>query len=176
MVIALVFWATVSRVINKIPTYFVGGLVLIVGLTLMYLIDSDIDLWVVGCSLVLVGIGTAAGYLIINALIPDVISMDENVTGKRREAIYYSLFSFIGKASQGTAQLLGNYSLQATHYVTPSSHNISPIQPESVATVLTLLVSLVPLAMRLLGFFFGVTYVIVARKYSKPVYSIENDA
>ena len=176
MILFLVFWAVISRVIGKIPTYYLGGFILIIGLILIYKIDYTVDTWVLLCSLVEVGIGTSAGYLIINSLIPDVIALDEQLTGKRREAIYYSLYSFIGKVSTGIAQLVLNYSLSIAGYLNPRQQAAAGVsgQPENVLTLLTWLVSLIPLMLRIMGFVLALIYYFVHRHYVRKAHVVKN--
>jgi Na+/melibiose symporter-like transporter len=146
-----------------------GGLVMIIGFILIFNINPNIDMWIYFSTVILIGIGSASGYLVVNSLIPDVVAMNERRTGKRREALFYSFYSFVGKVAQGVALLSSNYLLAATGYIPPYKQAAlgMPGQNHETITALSWLVSMVPLILRILGFGFGILYYFVARREAR---------
>jgi len=171
IVVFLFVWALISRFIGKIPTYLIGSLFLIGGMATMYTIESSTEAWVFYLALVLCGIGTASGYLVLNSILPDVVSINENLTGKRREAVFYSFYGFVGKVSQGIAQLGATYALAYYGYLNPKEQQQqgNPGQPDEVILAIRIFVSFCPIVLRILGMLCAVLYYFVKRTYEKKL-------
>lgn len=169
MVVFLFIWAVVSRFIGKVSTYILGSCVMLVGMIIFYFVDPETPTWLYFFAIVLIGLGTSSGYLMVGSILPDVIDMNEVATSKRREALFYSLFGFIGKIAQGASQLVANYTLNYVGYLNPYQQAQQGIteQPELVIETFRVFVSLVPLGFRILGMLLALIYFFVARRESK---------
>jgi GPH family glycoside/pentoside/hexuronide:cation symporter len=65
---------------------------------------------------VLFGIGTAAGYLFINAMIPEAVDADELKTGERREGMFSAAYGWTYKLGAALAMWLSGYVLKWTGF------------------------------------------------------------
>lgn len=75
---------------------------------------------------VLFGIGCAAGYLFINAMIPEAVDADELKTGERREGMFSAVYGWTYKIGAALAMLLSGYVLQWTGFDTARGMNQTP--------------------------------------------------
>lgn len=170
IVIFLIVWAIISRFIGKILTYLVGSLFIIAGLSMMYTIDSETEIWVFYLSLFLSAVGISSNYLVVNSILPDVVDMNKSLSNIRREAVFYSIFGFSGKVAQGIAQLLASYTLGYLGYLNPRQQaQLDVPQPEEVLVALTVFVSLAPIGLRGIGMLVSILYHLVSRYYKKKI-------
>ncbi|MFA5688193.1 MAG: MFS transporter [Kiritimatiellales bacterium] len=65
---------------------------------------------------VLFGIGCAAGYMFINAMIPEAVDADELKTGERREGMFSAMYGWVYKFGGALAMWLSGYVLQWTGF------------------------------------------------------------
>lgn len=169
IVVFLIIWGIVSRFIGKILTYLIGSLFVIAGLSVIYTITAETEVWIFYLALVLGAIGIASNYLVVNAILPDVIAMNESLYSIRREAVFYSIYGFAGKIAQGIAQLAASYTLGYYGYLNPRQQTQQGVQPPEVLVVLTVFVSLLPLVLRVIGMIVSIVYQVIARHYKKKI-------
>jgi len=126
-------WVLVSRWLGKRHIYFIGGPLLGLAMMNMFfmftfglptrvaaLITSSV---IGGCTPVL--------YLTPLSLLPDVIDVDEYITGKRREGIFSSFCTLMLKLSVSIALTITNLVFEAAGYVSPQSTCSSEVGPEN---------------------------------------------
>src|SRR5690606_32132017 len=97
------------------------GSMALMGLVLV--LFAGIGLYPVGSPLLqgavllgLAGIPMAGWFVVPKALVAEVIDVDEQHTGRRREAMYYGVLGFLEKSSLGLAALLTTSLLPAFGY------------------------------------------------------------
>merc|ERR1712137_1192234 len=125
------------------------------------------SVWIFYSALILIGIGSASNFLAINSILPDVISMNEKIAKKRREAVFYSIYGFIGKIAQGIAQMAASYALGNVGYLSPQAQEAQgtpQYQPRDVILTLTLFVSV-----------FAIIYHFVGTNYNQIAETITED-
>jgi len=135
-------------------------------------------LWLMYACLLVTGLGAGAGFLIPAALIPDVVEMDENHTGKRREAMFYSCYLLLEKLSVALTGSLTSYTLSWVGYITPLEQRQRGgilVQPDSVLLTLSIMVCIAPFVMRLLSVPLALVFPLFTRKYSIGATPIPNE-
>ena len=65
---------------------------------------------------VLLGTGSAAAYVFVNAMLPDAVDVDELKTGERREGMFSAVYSWMFKIGAAIAPMLGGYVLRGTGF------------------------------------------------------------
>jgi GPH family glycoside/pentoside/hexuronide:cation symporter len=90
------------------------------------------------------GFGVAAAHLIPSAMMPDVLEVDQLVSGRRQEGIYTGVAVFVNKLAQAVVLALLPTALRWSGYVQPNPQNPTPPQPGSVLTALRLLLAILP--------------------------------
>lgn len=65
---------------------------------------------------ILLGIGSAAAYVFINAMIPEAVDADELKTGERREGMFSAVYSWTFKIGAAVALLMAGYVLAGTGF------------------------------------------------------------
>ena len=76
----------------------------------------------------LLGAGSAAAYVFVNAMLPDVVDMDEMKTGQRREGMFSAVYSSMFKIGAAIGPLLGGYMLRGTGF----NANLGAQLPETI--------------------------------------------
>lgn len=169
LVVFMVIWMIVAIGTKlKVLVFGIGSILLIIGFTLMYFYDTDTPLFVVILNMVLTGMGASAAGLMTNAMLPDVLELHYKKTNERQEALFYGVFGFLETFSQGISSMIAGYSLEAAGYLNPAAQAAAGVttQPDTVLTVMKVLVSFAPLATTLCCFPFAIAYFfVVERKY-----------
>jgi len=117
--------------------------------------------------IILRGLSAGVNYLIPAAMLPDVIEMDEIKTGKRREALFYSIFLLTEKFGQAFSQAISSYILAAAGYLNPYELEVEQQieQPPNVLLLLRIMISLIPAGFVLLAIVAAYFYPYAERKY-----------
>ncbi len=92
----------------------------------------------------LAGLGVAAAHVIPNAITPDVMEVDELMSGRRQEGAYTGIIVFIDKLARMIVLALLPIVLRWAHYVQPTDSDPFPAQPTSALLALRIFVSVVP--------------------------------
>ncbi len=88
---AIPAWNYVSQHLDKAKTYMLGGgLMVITRIAFAFLAPKTSLVYIYGLTAIS-GVGFAAIQTLPWAIVPDTVEYDEYATGKRREAIFYSL-------------------------------------------------------------------------------------
>ena len=92
----------------------------------------------------LAGFGVSAAHVIPSAMDPDVLEVDELMSGRRQEGAYAGVTVFIHKLAQAGVLALLPAVLRWSGYVQPTSADPIPAQPASALNALRLLISVLP--------------------------------
>jgi GPH family glycoside/pentoside/hexuronide:cation symporter len=162
----VLIWARVSERIGKKSVYYVGALVFMLVLLGLFFVQPGQSglVYVLG---VLAGIGVAVGYLVPWSMMPDVIEMDELVTGQRREGVFYGFFVFLQKLGLSLGLFISGQVLEAAGYINSIPGQPAPVQPASVLLALRLLVGPAGAAILLLSFIAVYLYPITKEKHTQ---------
>lgn len=153
--IFLLVWTRISRRIGKQKVFYLGASFWIVAGIAIYFIPRGAGNLLFFIAPV-ASVGVAVCYLIPWSLLPDVIEADELETGQRREGIYYGFFVFLQKLGISLGLAISNLILDGAGYVKPVYPGAPLVgdQPDAVLTALRVFVSLAPVVILLLSFYF----------------------
>jgi len=164
--IFLMIWAKISSKIGKQNIYYVGmSFWVVVEIILFFIQPGQITFLFI--MAILAGAGVSIGYLVPWSMIPDVVEMDELVTGQRREGIFYGFFVFLQKLGISLGLAMSNYVFALTGYINQVPGGSLPVQPPAVLMALRIFVSLAPAVILLLSFVAVYKYPISRQKHSE---------
>lgn len=134
------FWLWLSRRTNKRSAYIAGMLFWVAMQFVIFTVQpGETNKMLILC--VLLGIGLSSAYVLPDAIFPDIIEWDELQTGRRQEGIYYGARAFIRKMAGALAVFLTLQLIGWAGYVAPPADASVYTQPESVLTMIRVLVS-----------------------------------
>jgi len=146
--IPLVVWA--ARRLDKRRAFLLGSASWVVVLLLLASLRSD-QVTPAYLLAALSGAGIATAYVIPWAMVPDIVEYDQARTGQRREGSYYAFASFFQKMATGVSIWAMGLTLAWTGYITPSSTEALPVQPERAVQAIRIFAGPVPAILLLLA-------------------------
>jgi GPH family glycoside/pentoside/hexuronide:cation symporter len=119
----------------------------------------------------LAGSGIATAYVIPWSMVPDIIEVDQAVTGQRREGAYYAFASFFQKAATGFALWAMGMALAASGYITPDTdpNAALPVQPPEAVDTIRVFMGPVPAVLLILALLFAWRYPISRERHRELV-------
>jgi len=138
-------WTAVSRRIGKKRAWLAAMLVSVGAFSGAAFLGRG-DTWAFAAICLVSGIGFGAGLVLPSSLVADVIDYDEWRSGRRREGLYYGLWSIVTKVS---AALGASVALPLLKW---AGYQPQGAQPETVVLTLKLLYAAVPCVCYLAAF------------------------
>ena len=114
--IFLVPWRYASRKLSKGPAYALGLAIASVGILMAFFLPAGPTPLIYVVAFV-AGLGFSAQYVFPWSMIPDVIEVDQAVTGERHEGIYFGINSFLGKLTGALGIAASGWALKLYGYV-----------------------------------------------------------
>ncbi len=151
-----------SRRLGKKLTSVIGLGIFGAAVLAFFLIGYGRGVEVIYVTMGIAGIGLSTQYILPFAMIPDIVDYDFAETGVRREGVFFSMWTFIGKVGQAFALLLCGLILDLFKYVP----NVA--QTEQSKLGIRLLIGPVPVIMYAAGMVILIFYPIT-RKYYETV-------
>jgi len=109
--IFLIPWQLISKKLNKGPSYALGlGIASIAIIAAFFLPNHPTNLIYVIAFFA--GLGFSAQYVFPWSMIPDVVEVDQALTGERHEGIYFGANSLLGKISGGLGAFIMGWALK----------------------------------------------------------------
>jgi GPH family glycoside/pentoside/hexuronide:cation symporter len=102
-----------SRRIGKRAVYIIGAAALIVHVASWLLAEPGEPMWKIGCRAALLGLASAGNIMMASSMLTDTIRYDTVTTGKRREASYMAIYSFVEKLAGAIGPLIAGLVLSA---------------------------------------------------------------
>jgi len=164
-IFALPIWNWVSKNWNKRRAYIIGvgfWATVMIGLILL---TPETPLWLILIMCVMAGIGVSAGQVLPWAIIPDAIEWDEWHTGERKEGMFYSLVTLLGKIGMAIAQPLSLLVLQATKF----QEGQGVVQPASALMGIRLVVGPLPALLLVTGILIAIFYPLDRKQHRQIV-------
>ncbi|MBN2737329.1 MAG: MFS transporter [Spirochaetales bacterium] len=96
-------WVQLSKKIGKKWAYIIGLVLFSVMIMIFFLFGQQNGIVFAYVIMALAGLGHSTNYVMPFSLIPDVVEWDYAQRGKRREGIYYGLWTFCSKLGQALA-------------------------------------------------------------------------
>lgn len=165
------FWVWVSRVLDKRRAFILGSLSWILVLLGISALPADQVIWAYLLA-ALSGSGIATAYVLPWAMVPDVVEYDQLQSGQRREGSYYAFASFFQKLATGAALWGMGMALAQTGYITPTSSNPLPIQPQQAVNAIRIFVGPVPTALLILAVLFAWWYPITRENHQQTLQAL----
>jgi len=114
--IFLVPWRYASRKLSKGPAYALGLAIASVGILMAFFLPAGPTPLIYVVAFV-AGLGFSAQYVFPWSMIPDVIEVDQAVTGERHEGIYFGINSFLGKLTGALGIAASGWALKLYGYM-----------------------------------------------------------
>jgi GPH family glycoside/pentoside/hexuronide:cation symporter len=160
------FWGWVSVRLGKKPVYFFGMIFWLIAQGGLVFLQPGQGIWIYVLA-VLAGVGISVCYLIPNAMLPDVIELDELKTGERREGVFYGFFVFLQKIALALGTFLVGQALSFAGYISSVSGEAIPEQPDSALTAIRIAIGPLPAISLLLGIALTAIYPINKKRHEE---------
>lgn len=115
----------------------------------------------------LAGFGVSAAHLLPRAMEPDVLEVDELMSGRRQEGAYSGIAVFVDKLARAAVLALLPAVLGWAGYVQPPSGNVTVAQPQSALTAMRILLSVVPAVLLVISTVVAWRYPITRKRYAR---------
>ena len=125
-ILAVPLITTVSRRIGKQAMLFITISIAMLGSLLKWICYTPANPWLLVIPGMVMSGGLASTWTLINAMIPDVIDLDELKTGERREGMYSAVYSWTYKTGVALALVIAGYVLNGSGFDVALGANQSP--------------------------------------------------
>jgi len=166
------FWGWVSVRLGKKPVYFFGMTFWLIAQGGLVFLPPGQGIWIYVLA-ILAGVGISVCYLIPNAMLPDVIELDELRTGERREGVFYGFFVFLQKIALALGTFFVGQALSFAGYISTVAGEPVPIQPESALTAIRIAIGPLPAISLLLGIGLAFIYPINKKRHEEILRDLE---
>ncbi len=117
---ALIFiplWVAISKRIGKKFCYIIGLSIIALNLILFFIFAHTTGIWYAFLTMFLTGFGLSTTYVFPWSIVPDAIEYDYITHGKRREGVFYGMWTFVSKVASAFALWLTGWVLQISGYI-----------------------------------------------------------
>lgn len=115
----------------------------------------------------LAGLGVSSAHVLPNAMSPDVMEVDELMSGRRQEGAYAGISVFIDKSARTVVLALLPVMLRWAQYVQPTDAVPFPAQPISALLTLRIFVSIVPAILLIISIVIAYLYPITRARHAE---------
>jgi GPH family glycoside/pentoside/hexuronide:cation symporter len=130
----------VSRRIGKNVTLGIAMTLAIAGSLLKWVCYTPVNPWLAFIPNIVMGCGLAATWTLINAMVPDVVDLDDLKNGVRREGMYGAVHSWMCKLGMSLVLVVSGYVLSGSGFDVA----LGPDQAPHTITLIRLFFSLIP--------------------------------
>ncbi|RJQ09099.1 MAG: MFS transporter, partial [Bacillota bacterium] len=145
---ALPLFVYLAKKHGKRTAFFVGAAAWVALLPWLFLIGSSTPPWVIYVLAALLGVATSGAGFAPWAMFPDVLDVDEVVTGRRRQGVYSGVMTFLRKVSSALALFIVGWAIGASGYVAGESRQTADFL--LTVRILVAFAPLIPVAVALL--------------------------
>jgi Na+/melibiose symporter-like transporter len=132
--------------LSKRGAYFIGASYWIVVLAAVFLLNPETSTAMILALAILLGFGMGISYAIPWAMLPEVVDVDEVVSGQRQEGVYAGIMTFLRQVSSSLAVFGIGAILQFTGYNADLA-----VQPPQAVSAIRLINTAIPIIMVVLG-------------------------
>lgn len=154
--LSLLIYTPLTRKLGKRGTYFIGAGYWIIVLASVSLLNPATPTAFIIVIAVLLGLGMGISYAIPWAMLPEVVDVDELVSGQRQEGVYAGIMTFLRQVSSSVAVFGIGAILQFTGY----NADLAVQAPQAVNAI-RMINTIIPIGMVALGllscWFFPIT-------------------
>lgn len=144
--ISLPIYIRLSKRLGKRGAYFIGAGFWMVCLAGVLLLTPATPTALIVVLAVLLGLGMGISYAIPWSMLPEVVDVDEVVSGQRQEGLYSGIMTFLRQVSSSLAVFGIGAILQVTGYNADLA-----VQPPEAVSAIRLINSVIPILMVALG-------------------------
>ena len=137
-------WVKISRSIGKKLAYNIGMGIFATVVIVFFFVGNQLPIWFGFLTFTVAGIGLSTNYVMPWSLVPDAVEYDFAENGRRREGVFYGLWTFSSKIGSALGLGLTGWVLAAFNYIEPALVETTPVQPDSAILGIRLLVGPVP--------------------------------
>jgi GPH family glycoside/pentoside/hexuronide:cation symporter len=137
-------WVSISRRIGKKAAYNIGMGIFAAAVIVFFFLGTSLPLWFAFVTFTVAGVGLSTNYVMPWSLVPDAVEYDFAQSGRRREGIFYGMWTFTSKLGQAFGLGLTGWLLGLFGYIEPGLVDVDPVQPGSAILGMRLLVGPVP--------------------------------
>jgi GPH family glycoside/pentoside/hexuronide:cation symporter len=112
----LLMWQKISKKMSKGPAYALGLAIASAAILVAFFLPAH-PTWIIYLVAFIAGLGFSAQYVFPWSMIPDVIEVDQAVTGERHEGIYFGVNAFLGKLTGALGIAASGWALKLYGYV-----------------------------------------------------------
>jgi sugar (glycoside-pentoside-hexuronide) transporter len=144
--LSLPVYIRISRHLSKRSAYFIGAGYWIAVLAALFFLNPHTPVAVILVFAALTGLGMGISYAIPWAMLPEVVDVDEVVSGQRQEGVYAGIMTFFRQVSSSLAVFGIGAILQVTGYQADLA-----VQPPQAVTAIRLINTAIPIGLIALG-------------------------
>jgi GPH family glycoside/pentoside/hexuronide:cation symporter len=153
-------WILISKKIGKKLAYNLGMSITAISVVCLFLLAHKTGMAFAYVFLFIGGIGYTTNLVMSWSQIPDVLKFDYVKTGKKREGVYYGLWTFVFKIGQAVAGAMIGWVLALYHYR-------AGVYTPQTEWAIRLLVGPIPAAFIVLGIILHAFYPITKERYKE---------
>lgn len=144
-------WVRISRAIGKRAALNVGMGLFAAAVMTFFLVGHSLPVWFAFLIFGIAGIGYSTNYVLSWSLVPDVVEYDYAENGRRREGIFYGMWTFFSKLGSALGVGMSGWILGAMDFIEPARVDYVPVQPQSAILGIRLLSGPIPALFFLAG-------------------------
>ena len=171
--VCIPIWVMISRKIGKKGAYNTGMAILATAVVVFFFLGPQLPVWFAFVVFGIGGIGLSTNYVMPWSLVPDVVENDFAQNGRRREGIFYGMWTFMSKIGSAFGLGLTGWILGALAYIEPTSPDSLPVQPDTAILGIRLLAGPVPAVFFVLGIVVLSFYPITKDVYAEIMRKVE---
>jgi GPH family glycoside/pentoside/hexuronide:cation symporter len=164
MLLPLVLW--LARRLEKKTAYIIAAASWAVVMLAILLVPQGAKLPAYAIA-ALAGFGVSAAHLLPRSMEPDVLEVDELMSGRRQEGAYAGIAVFADKLARAAVLALLPAVLAWAGYVQPTPEDPAPLQPASALNALRLLMSVLPALLLAASIAVAWRYPLTRERYSE---------
>lgn len=164
-------WGKLCVKLGKKPVYFIGMAFWLVAQAGLIMLQPGESSWIYLLA-AMAGLGISVSYLVPNAMLPDVMELDELETGERREGIFYGFFVFLQKIALALGTFLVLQAIGLAGYISYGPGEVAPEQPESALLAIRLAIGPMPAVAIVLGIVCAALYPISKSRHHEILKSL----
>ena len=149
MMLSQPLWVRVSRILGKRTTYLVTAAIYSAAGLSWWLVGAGESVEGIVARGLIAGLGAGGLLLVGQAMLPDTMEYDYQISGQRREGILSGVYTTIEKVSFAAGPAITGILLGAAGYIRSADPLVE--QPQAAVTVMYLCASVIPIASLALG-------------------------
>jgi len=164
LLLPLVLW--LGRRLEKKTAWIVAAITWTAVMLSILLVPqgAKVPAYVIGA---LAGFGVSAAHVLPTAMSPDVLEVDELMSGRRQEGAYAGVAVFVDKLARAVVLAVVPAVLRASGYVQPTPQHPTPSQPAGALNAMRLLISILPALLLVASIVVARLYPLTRQRYAE---------